>query len=87
MTSLGIRASKTPSVRVAMVNCNISHLCHFFQIRALGTFQIFPAGQEGGGKEAFPIAVAFAYLAATGSNVVSIRLAIVALHGFRKLGL
>lgn len=47
-SALGAAAQKTKKVRLAMVNCMVSHLCHFFGIHELGQILLFPPKQEGG---------------------------------------
>lgn len=51
-SALGAAAQKTKKVRLAMVNCMVSHLCHFFGIHELGQILLFPPKQEGGGESA-----------------------------------
>lgn len=47
-TALGEQSLETSNVRVAMINCHMSHLCHFFGIHQLGQILLFPPKQEGG---------------------------------------
>ncbi|KAL8447941.1 hypothetical protein Emag_004139 [Eimeria magna] len=47
-SSLGEKSLETSNVRVAMVNCQMSNLCHYFGIHQLGQILLFPPRQEGG---------------------------------------
>ncbi|KAL8270689.1 hypothetical protein Esti_005388 [Eimeria stiedai] len=47
-SALGEKSLETSNVRVAMVNCQMSHLCHYFGIHQLGQILLFPPKQEGG---------------------------------------
>lgn len=47
-SALGAETLSTPNVRLAMVNCQMSHLCHFFGIQQLGQILLFAPNQEGG---------------------------------------
>ncbi|KAL8439509.1 hypothetical protein Efla_001440 [Eimeria flavescens] len=47
-SALGEKTLETPNVRLAMINCHMSHLCHYFGIQQLGQILLFPPKQEGG---------------------------------------
>ncbi|PHJ23545.1 hypothetical protein CSUI_002609 [Cystoisospora suis] len=48
-TKLGEQTMNTENVRLAVVNCLISNLCHYFGISHLGQVFLLPPDQDGGG--------------------------------------
>ncbi|PFH38383.1 DnaJ domain-containing protein [Besnoitia besnoiti] len=48
-THLGEKTMQTDNIRLAVVNCLMSNLCHYFNIHHLGQVFLLPPQQEGGG--------------------------------------